>query len=86
MDQEYFTIPEAAEKMRVTTAAIRKWIAQGKIDVVYVGSDRRITGAAIEAFIKASTEARKTKRDAGSAKMDAEIPALGHAASSLVTA
>lgn len=81
MEQEYYTIPEAAEKMRVTAAAIRKWIAQGKIDVVYVGSDRRITGAAIEAFIRTSTEARKAKRGIDSAdKIPEDTLSPSHAA------
>lgn len=62
MEQEYFTIPEVADRLKVTPAAIRKWIAQGKIEVVYVGADRRITGAAIEAFVRNSTEARKNRR------------------------
>lgn len=58
MDQEYFKIDEVAEKLKVTPAAIRKWIAQGKIAVVYVGADRRITGAEITAFVERSTAER----------------------------
>jgi excisionase family DNA binding protein len=61
MEQVYYTIAEAAEKLRCTPAAIRKWIAQGKMDVVYVGSDRRITSEALDAFVKSSTEARKAR-------------------------
>lgn len=70
MDQEYFTIPEAAAKLRVTPAAIRKWIAQKKIEVVYVGADRRITGQALEAFVQASTAARKSRRMDSGATID----------------
>lgn len=80
MDQEYFTIPESAEKLRVTPAAIRKWIAQGKIEVVYVGADRRITGQALEAFIKASTEARKSRRMDSGAKIEDEMQSPSHGA------
>lgn len=61
MEQEFYTIPEAAAKLRVTAAAIRKWIAQEKMDVVYVGSDRRITSEELDAFVKRSTEARKAR-------------------------
>lgn len=62
MQAEYFTITEVAEKLKVTPAAIRKWIAQGKIEVVYVGADRRITGDAITAFVKENTAARNAKK------------------------
>ena len=62
MDQEYFTIPEVAGQLKVTPAAIRKWIAQGRIEVVYVGSDRRITRTAVEAFVRNSTAASKARR------------------------
>jgi len=70
MEQEYYTIPEAAEKLRCTPAAIRKWIAQGKMDVVYVGSDRRITSEELDAFVRRSTAARKV---AGSDTIDTQI-------------
>jgi excisionase family DNA binding protein len=72
MEQELYTIPEAAEKLRCTPAAIRKWIAQGKMDVVYVGSDRRITSAELDAFVERSTAARKSQRSAA----DDSIPSL----------
>lgn len=86
MEQEYFTIPEVAEKLKVTPAGVRKWIAQGKIEVVYVGSDRRITGAAIEAFVRESTQARQAKRaesrggkDSAKIETDTRMPALATA-------
>lgn len=83
MELEYFTIPEVAKKLKVTRAAVYKWIAQGRLEAIYVGSDRRITSGAIEAFIKASTESRLA---GDSAKMETDIRTPGHAAPSLVTA
>lgn len=83
MDLEYFTIPEVAKKLKVTRAAVYKWIREGKIATVAVGSDQRITSAAIEAFIKVSTESRAAK---DSAKMDTDIRTPGHAAMELATA
>lgn len=77
MELEYFTIPEVAKKLKVTRAAVYKWIREGKIATVAVGADQRITSAAIEAFIKASTESRQAK---DSARMDEDIQTLGHAA------
>ena len=61
MTQVLYTIPEAAEKLRCTPAAIRKWIAQGKMAVVYVGADRRITSDELDAFVERSTAARKAR-------------------------
>ena len=57
MDKLY-TIPEAAAALRVTRAAVYKWIKEGRIAVVYVGSERRITQTAIDEFIKMSTKDR----------------------------
>lgn len=79
MEQEFYTIPEAAEKLRCTPAAIRKWIAQGKMEVVYVGSDRRITSAELDAFVQRSTEARKARHSTGDVQSE-DIRAPGHAA------
>lgn len=74
MDEEtFYTIPEAATKLRVTPAAIRKWIAQGRIEVVYVGADRRITGQALETFVRESTAARKVRRADNSATIEEEM-------------
>lgn len=53
--EELYTPVEAAKLLKVTKAAIYKWIKEGRLAVVYVGSDRRITRGAIEAFIAAST-------------------------------
>lgn len=83
MDQEYFTIPEVAKKLKVTRAAVYKWIAQGRLEAIFVGADRRVTSDAITAFIKASTESRAVD---DSTKMETDIRTPGHAAPSLVTA
>lgn len=80
MAQEFYTIPEAAEKLRCTPAAIRKWIAQGRMAVVYVGSDRRITSEELDAFVKRSTDASKARRlDAGDT-IDTQISTSGQVA------
>lgn len=83
MDEEYFTVAEVAEKLKVTPQAVYKWIKQKKIAVVYAGSDTRITSAAIEAFIRSSTESR-LKND--SAKMETQIYRLAMQPEPLATA
>lgn len=75
MDVEYFTIPEVAKKLKVTRAAVYKWIAQGKLEAVHVGADRRVTSAAIEAFVKSSGASRSAD-----AKIETDIRTPGHAA------
>jgi excisionase family DNA binding protein len=59
VDEEYYTIPEVAELLKVTRAAVYKWMAAGRLDYVYVGDDRRVSKAALAAFIKSSTEEGK---------------------------
>jgi len=54
MDEErFYTIPEAAAKLRVKRDAIYKWMREGRLEYVIVGSQRRITSSAIDAFVKA---------------------------------
>ena len=61
--EKLYTIPEVAEALRVTRAAVYKWIREGRIEVVYVGSERRITQRAVDAFIKESTARRLATDD-----------------------
>lgn len=61
--ERLYTVQEAAEVLRVTRAAIYKWIREGRLTVVYVGSDRRVTQGAIDAFIKDSTDRRLATGD-----------------------
>jgi excisionase family DNA binding protein len=71
MDEEtFYTIPEAAKKLRVTRAALYKWMKNGRLKFVVVGSERRITGSALTAFIKAGNEIP------GNDKMDTQIHRL----------
>lgn len=73
MEQEYFTIPEVAKKLKVTRAAVYKWIAQGRLKAVYVGSDRRVTSEAIEDFVQSSTKAAKID-DSDTMKNESRMP------------
>lgn len=52
MDEEYFTIDEVAKRFKVTRGAVYKWMRSGDLPFVYVGKDRRITGAALRAFVR----------------------------------
>jgi excisionase family DNA binding protein len=56
LTDEIYTVAEVARYFKVTTAAVYKWMNQGKLTFIKVGNDRRVTRNAIEAFIKSSTD------------------------------
>ena len=74
LTDEMYTVGEVARYFKVTTAAVYKWMTLGKLNYIKVGNDRRVTRAAIEAFIKASTESRT---EDNSPTMDAQIIGSG---------
>lgn len=75
MDEEtFYTIPEAAKKLRVTRAALYKWMKQGRLAFVLVGSERRITSSAIDAFVKAGDVDKADRSDLQSS--DIQMPGL----------
>jgi excisionase family DNA binding protein len=76
MDEEtFYTIPEAAKKLRVTRAALYKWMKEGRLGFVLVGSERRITSSAIDAFVKAGKVDKPDQSDLQSP----DIRTPGHA-------
>lgn len=81
---DYYTINEVAEKLKVTRAAVYKWMAAGQLAYVIVGKHRRITSEALNAFIRSGGGI-----DEGDI-LDSNIPdsirTPGHAASVLNTA
>ena len=49
---DFYTINEVAEKLKVTRAAVYKWMAAGQLGYVVVGKHRRVTSEALNAFIR----------------------------------
>ena len=47
-----YTIPEAADYLKVSVAAIRKWVLERKIGFTKVGRLVRIPEDALKAFVK----------------------------------
>lgn len=75
MDEEtFYTIPEAAKKLRVTRAALYKWMKEGRLKFVLVGSERRITSSAIDAFVKAGNVSKASADDAHILTLDYADP------------
>ena len=52
MDEQYYTIDEVAERLKVTRKTVYDWMRSGELPYVQVGSRRRITGSALKAFIR----------------------------------
>lgn len=48
---ELFTVKELAARLKVTPRAVYGWISDGKLIAVYVGSNARVSEAALEAFL-----------------------------------
>jgi excisionase family DNA binding protein len=53
-----YTVPEAAEALRVTEAAVRRWIFERRLTIVKIGSAVRIEEAEIARFIEAGRQPR----------------------------
>ena len=81
LTDEMYTVAEVARYFKVTTAAVYKWMTLGKLTYIKVGNDRRVTRSAIEAFIKASTNADVADDDT----IDANIRRLGQVATASAT-
>ena len=52
MDEEYYTPEEVAQHFKVKKPTVYKWMREGKLAYVIIGSDRRITGTALREFVK----------------------------------
>ena len=52
MEEEYYTIDEVAERLKVTRKAIYNWMRSGELPYVHIGSRRRITSSALKTFIR----------------------------------
>jgi excisionase family DNA binding protein len=53
-----YTVPEAAEALKMTEAAIRRWIWQRRLTVVKLGSAVRIEEAELTRMIDAGRQPR----------------------------
>lgn len=56
---EFFTPAEVATRLKVTKQAVYKWMKEGTLEYVFVGSERRITSSALVKFVEDSTRRGK---------------------------
>jgi excisionase family DNA binding protein len=54
--EQYYTIEEVAEKLKVTRQAIHNWIKEGRIESIKIGRARRIPAASIERLLEQSRQ------------------------------
>jgi excisionase family DNA binding protein len=52
------TVPEVATALRVSTHAVYRWVAEGRLTAVRVGALLRFTDAAIDDFISGKQQRR----------------------------
>ena len=59
MAEEYLTVEEVAQRLKVTKQAIYNWINEGKLHAVKAGRATRIPLSSLEAFLKPYEQERK---------------------------
>jgi len=59
MEEIYYTPKELADRFKVTTQAIQKWIREGKLDGIKLGNVWRVSESALQEFINKSTGSRE---------------------------
>lgn len=69
MSQEFFTIPEAARRLKVHADTISAMGKRGEIVIISIGRSRRVVAASIDAFVdRQSTQADATREGSAHVK------------------
>ncbi len=50
--EDYYTIEEVAQKLRVTRTTVYRWMQSGALRYVMAGERRRIPQSALDAFLR----------------------------------
>ena len=75
LPDDLYTVGEVAAYCKVTSAAVYKWMKDGELVYVTMGArDRRVTRAAIDAFLGRSPVARRKKRATKTQPSDRKAP------------
>ncbi len=53
VDERYLTLPEVAERLKVSRRTIYRWIKNGDLDAYQFGREYRITESALKNFLEA---------------------------------
>ena len=57
MSDELLTVPEVAERLRMTTMTIYRWIEEGRLPALQIGKHYRIRESDLDAVIEGSVRA-----------------------------
>jgi excisionase family DNA binding protein len=64
VDERYATLPEVAERLKVSRRTVYRWIKNGDLDAYQFGREYRITESALKDFLKAHRTRAKGDGDA----------------------
>jgi excisionase family DNA binding protein len=64
VDERYLTLPEVAERLKVSRRTIYRWIKSGDLDAYQFGREYRITESALKDFLEAHRARAKGEDDA----------------------
>jgi len=53
VDERYLTLPEVAERLKVSRRTIYRWIKNGELNAYQFGREYRITEGALKQFLEA---------------------------------
>jgi excisionase family DNA binding protein len=53
VDERYLTLPEVAERLKVSRRTIYRWIKSGDLNAYQFGREYRITESALKEFLEA---------------------------------
>jgi excisionase family DNA binding protein len=64
VDERYLTLPEVAERLKVSRRTVYRWIKSGDLDAYQLSREYRITERDLKAFLEAHRARAKGGRDA----------------------
>jgi excisionase family DNA binding protein len=64
MIDEFFTVEEIADKLKVSEQTIRAWIREGRLEAYKFGRAHRIPAASFQQFMEQSKQASQSSGDA----------------------
>ncbi len=64
VDERYLTLPEVAERLKVSRRTIYRWIKSGDLNAYQFGREYRITESALKDFLEAHRARAKGGDDA----------------------
>lgn len=65
MDDNYLTVEEVAQRLRVSKQTIYSWIAEGRLESTKLGRVRRIMASSVERFVAAGKNQPVTEDEKG---------------------